>query len=116
MQKTSGKPLGEYIGRVRFYVTSHLITEALNLTQKREEQFAQLFNVSINMVKEVKLLPLIEHTLVNACQIIDAERCTLYLVNEVAGQLRSFEVQQAKVREEQIPLDADIAGFCGEDW
>ncbi len=110
LQKTSGKPLGNILVESGF-ITSRLITEALNLTQKREEQFAQLFNVSINMVKEVKLLPLIEHTLVNACQIIDAERCTLYLVNEVAGQLRSFEVQQAKVREKQIPLDADIAGF-----
>jgi len=110
LQKTSGKPLGNIL--VEFgYITSSLIMEALNISQKREEQFAQLFNASINMVKEVELMSLIEYTIGEASQVIDAERCTLYLVNEEAGKLRIFTVQQTEVQEEQIPLDTDIAGF-----
>ncbi len=110
LQKTSGKPLGNILVECG-YITSSLITEALNLTQKREEQFAQLFNASINMVKEVEIESLIGYVIGGASQIIDAEMCTLYLVNEESAKLRSFIVQGSKVQERQIPLDSDIAGF-----
>ncbi len=110
LQKTSGKPLGNILVECG-HITSDLITEALNISQKREEQFAQLFNASINMVKEVELMSLIGYTICEASQVIDAERCTLYLVDAEAGKLRCFTAQQTEVQEEQIPLDTDIAGF-----
>lgn len=110
LQKTSGKPLGNILVECG-YITSSLITEALNITQKREEQLAQLFNVSTNMVREAELMPLIKYTIGEASQIVDAERCTLYLVDEVAGKFRSFTLQQTEVQEKQVPLDTDIAGF-----
>ncbi len=110
LQKTSGKSLGNILVECG-HITSGLIMEALDMFQKREEQLAQLFNASINMVKEVELMSLIEYTIGEASQVIDAERCTLYLVDAKVGKLRSFTVQQTEVHEKQIPIDTDIAGF-----
>ncbi len=110
LQKTSGKPLGNVLVECG-YITSSLITEALNMSQKREEQLAQLFNASINMVKEVGLMSLVKYTIGEASQVIDAEMCTLYLANKEAGKFRCFTVQQTEVLENQMPLDADIAGY-----
>ncbi len=110
LQKTSGKPLGNILVECG-YITSSLITEALNMSQKREEQLAQLFNASTNMVKEVELVSLVGYTIGEASQVIDAERCSLYLVDAEAGKLRYFTLQHTEVQEKHIPLDADIAGF-----
>ena len=113
LQKTSGKPLGNLLVELG-YITSNQITEALNVTQKREEQLAQLLNVSSDMIKEMELTSLLKYTMDEAARIIDADRCTLYLVDENTNELRSFIAQRAEVQEIRMPLGKGIAGFVAK--
>jgi len=110
LQKTSGKPLGNLLVELG-YITSNLITEALNIAQKREEQLAQLLSVSSDMIKEMELTSLLKFTMDEAARIIDADRCTLYLIDEKTNELRSFIAQRAEVQEIRLPLGKGIAGF-----
>lgn len=113
LQKTSGKPLGNLLVELG-YITSNQITEALNVTQKREEQLAQLLDVSSDMIKEMELTSLLKFTMDEAARIIDADRCTLYLVDEKTNELRSFIAQRAEVQEIRMPLGKGIAGFVAK--
>ncbi len=113
VQKTNGKPLGNILVELG-YITSDLITEALNLAQKIEEQLAQLLNVSSDMVKEMELESLLKYTVDEAARIIDADRCTLYLVDEKTSELRSFIAQQSEIQEIRMPLGEGIAGYVAK--
>ncbi|ODS30586.1 MAG: two-component sensor kinase [Candidatus Scalindua rubra] len=113
VQKTSGKPLGNILVELG-YITSSLITEALNIAQKREEQLAQLLNVSSDMVKEMELTSLLKYTMDEAVRILDADRCTLYLVDENANELRSFIAQRAEIQEIRMPLGKGVAGYVAK--
>lgn len=113
LQKTSGKPLGNVLVELG-YITSNLITEALNVVQKREEQLAQLLNVSSDMIKEMELTSLLKYTMDEAARIINADRCTLYLVDDNTNELRSFIAQRAEVHEIRMPLGKGIAGFVAK--
>ena len=113
LQKISGKPLGNVLVELG-YITSNLIMEALNVVQKREEQLAQLLNVSSEMIKEMELTSLLKYTMDEAAKIIDADRCTLYLVDKKTNELRSFIAQRAEVEEIRMPLGKGIAGFVAK--
>ncbi len=113
LQKKSGKPLGNILVGLG-YITSDLITEALHFARKLEEQLAQLLNVSSDMVKEMELGSLLRYTMEEAARIIEADRCTLYLVDEKTHELRSFIAQRAEVQEIRMPLGVGIAGYVAK--
>lgn len=113
LQKTNGKPLGNILVELG-YITSNLITEALNVAQKREEQLAQLLNISSDMIKEMELTSLLKFTTDEAGRIIGADRCTLYLIDEKTKELRSFIAQKAEVQEIRMPLGKGVAGFVAK--
>ena len=113
VQKTSGKPLGNILVELG-YITSELITQALHATSKIEEQLAQLLHVSSDMITEMKLGALLKYIIDEAARIIEADRCTLYLVDEKTSELRSFIAQKAEVKEIRMPLGKGIAGFVAK--
>lgn len=113
VQKTNGKPLGNILVELG-YITSELITEALHVTRKVEAQLAQLLNVSSDMVKEMELESLLKYTMDEAARIIDADRCSLYLVDEKTHELRCFIAQQAEIQEIRTPLGEGVAGYVAK--
>ncbi|MDO8137678.1 MAG: ATP-binding protein [Candidatus Brocadiales bacterium] len=88
--------------------------KTLSLTQRMGEDLANLLGVSVNMVQRTELASLLKFIMDEAARILDAERCTLYLVDEGTKELRSFIAQRAEVKEIRLPLGKGIAGHVAK--
>ena len=88
--------------------------KTLSLTQRMGEDLANLLGVSVNMVQRTELASLLKFIMDEAARIFDAERCTLYLLDEGTMELRSFIAQRAEVKEIRLPLGKGIAGHVAK--
>ena len=78
--------------------------------QQREE--AMLLEVSISIVAEIHLDPLLEKIMAAATTLLDADRGTLFLYDAAANELFSRVAGGISSKEIRFPADAGIAGEC----
>mgnify|MGYP001368129600 CR=1 FL=1 len=110
VQKVNGKPLGDILIDLG-NTTSSLITSVLSIARRTEQQLARLFNASIGMLQCEDHASLFKSIMVEAARILEADMCSLYLVDEKTGALNYFVIDKGKIREIRSPLSKGLAGY-----
>ncbi|MCS6912667.1 MAG: GAF domain-containing protein [Myxococcales bacterium] len=78
--------------------------------ERRVGKLTSLLEVARALTAERDLDRLLEIVIAEAARIVDAERCTLYLVDRNAGQLWS-KIAQGPGGEVRVPLGVGVAGY-----
>jgi putative methionine-R-sulfoxide reductase with GAF domain len=76
----------------------------------RENLLARMLGLSHIMVVQTDLGQLLSSIMREAARLVRAERATLYLLNQAAGELISYIAQEAEVHEIRLPVGRGVAG------
>ncbi|KAJ3327910.1 hypothetical protein HDU76_010904 [Blyttiomyces sp. JEL0837] len=99
------KTLGKQSGII---ITNAQIYDQMKKTQKKVEV---LLDTTRSLGSVLELDRLIEMIMDAAKELLDADRCTLFLVDSKGKQLRAHIQGRDKMQEIRIPITAGIAGF-----
>ncbi len=78
------------------------------------QNYSYLLDVVASLATERRLDELLKKITVKACEVLDADRCTLFLVDESRGELWSKVAQGQPMNEIRIPLGKGIAGYVAK--
>jgi HD-GYP domain-containing protein (c-di-GMP phosphodiesterase class II) len=78
--------------------------------QQRVEKLGGILDVAKALVAERDLERLLKMIVQSAARVVEADRCTLFLVDRERGELWSKVAQGVQMKEIRIPLDRGIAG------
>ena len=77
-------------------------------------QLTSLLDVAKGMVKERDFNQLLQFILKQVREVLEAERCSLYILDHERGELWSKIAQGLEIREIRVPLGTGISGFVAE--
>ena len=78
--------------------------------QQRVEKLGGILDVAKALVAERDLDRLLKMIVQSAARVVEADRCTLFLVDRERGELWSKVAQGVQMKEIRIPMDRGIAG------
>ncbi|MBN2208565.1 MAG: HD domain-containing protein [Candidatus Coatesbacteria bacterium] len=78
----------------------------------RVERLSELIEIGYMLSGEVRLKELLLLILDRSRNLMNADRSTIYLVDEERQKLRSMIATELEITEIEIPIDAGIAGAC----
>jgi len=78
------------------------------------EDMSQVFQISRNIMSEKNLPRLLNLIMTSITQTMNAERATLYLIDEEKQRLRSYIAQKAELRVIELPIGVGIAGYVAQ--
>ncbi|MFQ5861917.1 MAG: GAF domain-containing protein [Candidatus Brocadiales bacterium] len=88
--------------------------KTLSLTWGMGEDLAKLLGVFAKMVQMTELAPLLKFIRDEACKMLDADRCNLYLVDEKAGTIKNITAQQVEMQGVHLSVGRSIAGHVAK--
>jgi len=89
--------------------------EEISLREAEDaEVLSKLLGISKLMVMQTDLNQLLNLVMEEATELMDANRSTLYILDEDASELISFIAQKAGISEIRLPLGRGIAGHVAE--
>ncbi len=94
------------------------VGEILNKSREAEralKSYQSFLNLSELFDLRITIEELLVKNVTMASKIMEAERATLFLVDEAAGQLWSRVAEGSGVREIRIPIDSGIAGWVAQN-
>lgn len=80
----------------------------------RVHQLTSLLDVAKGMAKERDFNQLLQFILKQVREVLEAERCSLYILDHERGELWSKIAQGLEIREIRVPLGTGISGFVAE--
>ena len=83
---------------------------AVDKLQQRVEKLGGILDVAKALVAERDLDRLLTMIVQSAARVVEADRCTLFLVDRERGELWSKVAQGVQMKEIRIPMDRGIAG------
>jgi len=82
------------------------------MTMEHAEQLAALLELQRELALEADIDKVLMRIATSACQLLDSDRATLYLVDDKRNEIWSRVVTQSELREIRLPLDGrSLAGF-----
>ncbi|OIP32697.1 MAG: phosphodiesterase [Deltaproteobacteria bacterium CG2_30_63_29] len=82
--------------------------------QRRIDKLSAILDVAKAMTVERDLDALLTLILVEAKRVVEADRCTIFVVDDVAKELWSRVAQGLEIHQIRLPLGQGIAGQCAE--
>ena len=82
----------------------------MNKLQQRVDKLGGILDVAKALVAERDLDRLLKMIVQSAARVVEADRCTLFLVDRDRGELWSKVAQGVQMKEIRIPMDRGIAG------